>query len=345
MRVLPVLVASALLAMAAALVLGFTGGVGTAVPVHLAFAVGVLPLILAAMGYFVPVLTRSTPAPRWSAVAPVAALFAGLLLVAVLAGMLPYRWLHAAAGLVLTCAAWILGWALHRVQRMVGARHPGTDWYVAALLCLLAAVLLAPTFELWPAHRTALRAAHLHLNLFGFIGLAAIGTLQVLLPTCTGRTDPQAAHRLRAHRWPAFAGVLLVALGSAVSPAMAATGAALLVWVSAAMLRGFQRALGPAVWRRDSAAASLFAAATGLLGLLVLGTAHGLGLVPVRGMAAGFVVGFLLPLVSGAATHLLPLWWRPGRQTEWHAAWRSRLGWMSLPRGWALVFAGWALAV
>ena len=42
--------------------------------------------------------------------------------------------------------------------------------------------------------------------------------------------------------------------------------------------------------------------------------------------ALAFVVGFMLPLVSGAASQLLPVWLRPGVQTGWHAALRRSLG-------------------
>jgi hypothetical protein len=42
--------------------------------------------------------------------------------------------------------------------------------------------------------------------------------------------------------------------------------------------------------------------------------------------ALAFVVGFMLPLVSGAATQLLPVWLRSGVQSSWHATLRGRLG-------------------
>ena len=34
----------------------------------------------------------------------------------------------------------------------------------------------------------------------------------------------------------------------------------------------------------------------------------------------------MLPLVSGAASQLLPVWLRPGIQSDWHARLRARLG-------------------
>lgn len=344
MIALPFLALSAVLALAGALALWATGRASPQVLAHLAFVIGVLPLILAAMGYFVPVLTRSGSPPRGLLLSPLLALAGGLLLVLVLGGQAPRFLLHPAAASVLLGALGTGGWALRRVRGMIGKRHPGIDWYLAALLCLALAVALVPVFDALPADRALLRIAHLHANLLGFIGLTAIGTLQVLVPTCAGRPDPQAVHRLRAHRLPAFGGVLLIVLGSALSPALGAIGAALLAWTVLAMLGGFHRALGDAVWQRDAATASLFAATAGLLGLLVIGVAHAFGWVAGRALLAAFIVAFLLPLVTGAATHLLPLWRRPGRTTEWHLAWRRRLGWMSLPRAWMLVLGGWVLA-
>ena len=41
---------------------------------------------------------------------------------------------------------------------------------------------------------------------------------------------------------------------------------------------------------------------------------------------ATFAAGFLLPLVSGAASQLLPVWLRPGVQSAWHAGLRRSLG-------------------
>lgn len=42
--------------------------------------------------------------------------------------------------------------------------------------------------------------------------------------------------------------------------------------------------------------------------------------------ALAFVSGFMLPLVSGAASQLLPVWLRPGVQSTWHARLRDSLG-------------------
>jgi len=65
----------------------------------------------------------------------------------------------------------------------------------------------------------------------------------------------------------------------------------------------------------------------------------------------GFIAAFLLPLVTGAASHLLPAWWRPGPQGHWHAEFRRRLSRFALSRGLLFVAgglgaaAGWAEAL
>ena len=82
------------------------------------------------------------------------------------------------------------------------------------------------------------------------------------------------------------------------------------------------------------------AAALGLLGLLILGVAHGLGRLPARPAVAGFVIAFLLPLVSGAAAHLLPVWLRPGVQGPWHQLLRTRLCRWGGVRGLLLLLLG-----
>jgi hypothetical protein len=93
------------------------------------------------------------------------------------------------------------------------------------------------------------------------------------------------------------------------------------------------------------AAPSLTAGALGLLGLLVLGGAHGVGWLPARPAVAGFVIAFLLPLVSGAAAQLLPVWLRPGVQGAWHRILRARLCRWSGVRGLLLLLLGLAITI
>lgn len=350
---LPLLAIAALIALAASAALLLTARGSPQLAAHLAFALGVMPLILAAMGYFVPVLTRSSAPGLAARVAPVAAWSGGVLAVGAFATDFSPVTLGLAGLCGLLAAVVLGGWMLVRAQRMFGPRHRGLDWYLAALgflLLALLAVLLMPWF---PAQRNALRLFHLHANLLGFVGLTALGTLQVLLPTCLGQPDPEASQRLRRDIPWAVAGVLLVATGSAaralgatvVDLPLALAGTLLYGVVVLRMLSAWWRRFGGVLVQRHGAAPSLAAAAVGLLGLLALGAAHGLGWMSARPAVVGFVIAFLLPLVSGAAGHLLPVWLRPGVQGDWHRNLRASLCRWGGVRGLLFLALGLALSL
>jgi hypothetical protein len=351
---LPSLAVAALLALvtSAALLLGGLGAPQLAA--HVAFALGVLPLILAAMAYFVPVLTRSGTPGRTAWLPPILAWIGGALAVYSFATSFSPTALGLAASLGALAALALGGWTIDRARRMFGQRHRGLDWYLAALGFLLAALLAVVLMSLYPAQRDGLRLFHLHANLLGFVGLTALGTLQVLLPTCVGQADPDAAGRLRHDLKWAVAGALLVSTGSAapLPPPLrwagaltALAGTALYGWVVAKMLHAWKTRFGRTLVQIHGAAPSLTAAGLGLLGMLALGAVHGFGGLPARPSVAGFVIAFLLPLVIGAASHLLPVWLRPGVQGQWHRGLRARLvRWGGL-RGLSLLLLGVAIAV
>jgi len=346
---LPVLAVAALLSLADSALLLVGGAAAPQLAAHVAFALGVLPLILAAMAYFIPVLTRSGGAGPAAWLPPLLALSGGLTAVHAFAADFSAVRLALAATLGALAALGLATWAIVRARRMFGPRHRGLDWYLAALgyllLALLAVVLMPP----FPEQRNAFRLFHLHANLLGFVGLTALGTLQVLLPTCVGRPDPDTAVRLRSDLKWAVAGVLLVSLGAAaplppsagwMRPQLATAGALLYGWVIARMLFAWRSRFGAALRQIHGAAPSLTAAAVGLLALLALGAAHGFGLMPARPAIAGFVIAFLLPLVTGAASHLLPVWLRPGVQDQWHRDLRAKLVRWGGVRGLSLLLLG-----
>lgn len=311
---------------------------------HVAFAAGVMPLILGAMSHFVPVLTRSGAPALAVRTLPLLALGAGGLaaLTFEMPARVPYG-LDAAAGVGALAALGMAGWIHVRGLRALDRPHPGLHWYTAAAVCLLLALVAVLAMRLVPEQRLALRRFHLHLNTLGFVTLAAVGTLQVLLPTAAGRADPGAAPRLRRDLKWAVAGTLLVAAGSAWAPWLAWLG--LVFWALA---------LAPlaAAWRArfradfialHGPAASLGAALIGLGLVLLAGALHGAGQLPAAHAVTVFFLSFLLPLVTGAVNQLLPLWLRPGGQTRWHETLRARLGRFSGVR--ALLFlVGGALA-
>lgn len=350
---LPLLAVAALLSLATAGVLLLTRLAAPQLAAHLAFALGVLPLILAAMAYFVTVLTRSAAPGLAAWWPPLLAWAAGLVATLGFAGEFSPNGLNLAAILGGFAALGLGGWTLDRTRRMLGPRHRGLDWYLAALGFLLLALLAVLLMPLFPARHNGLRLFHLHANLLGFVGLAALGTLQVLLPTCVGVADPDASLRLRRDIKWAAGGTLLVAVGAAatstasagaVAPAVASLGAAAYAVVVLRMLNAWLSRFGTPLFNAHGAAPSLAVAALGLLGLLVLGVAHGVGWLPGRPAVTGFVVAFLLPLVSGAAAHLLPIWLRPGAQGPWHHALRARLCRWGGVRGVLLLLLGLVIA-
>lgn len=340
-RFLPV--SAALTAAGAALALAAPGGHWLPAALwHLVFAVGALPMILLAMGYFVPVLTRSRDAPRLLAAAPVAAMAAGIGIVGYFLHGTPALRLDA-PWLALLAVGGFAAWIARRWKACMGHPNPCLGWYASALGLLALGLLAVAVSPYVPEQTRALRLFHLHINTLGFIGLTALGTLQVLLPTVAGRPDPDAATRLaRDLKWSA-GGALGVALGAAFAPPLALAAAVVYAWPLVRLMIHAWR-----TWRHEIVAAgsTLPLLAAALAGLIL---ALGHGAIHANGIAAGaadipfFVIGFLLPLVSGAAGHLLPVWLRPGLQNAWHRDGRRRLAYGARLRG-ALLLAGGLLA-
>jgi hypothetical protein len=326
--VLPALVFVALAAFAVALLVA--PHTGRAAALHLILAVGAMPLILGAMGHFIPVLTRSRTAPAGLVGIPLLALAGGVLVVAAL-GLPGLRWWPPAGALpALVAASALLIWSRRRRVGMLGRAHPGLAWYEAALACLMLALVAILASTVWPSQAPALRRLHLHLNTLGFVGLTALGTLAVLLPTVANRPDPEVARRLRRDLPWAVAGTLLVAIGAAWYGPLAGIGGAIwavpLMRMAAAWLRHYRAEIfarhGAAPLLAAALAGLGFSAAVGAVQVFPAPTALHFVVAP----AWVFVTGFMLPLVSGAASQLLPVWLRPGVQGAWHARLRKLLG-------------------
>lgn len=285
-----------------------------------------MPLILGAMAHFVPVLTRTgTPAPAVRAAAPLA-------LVAGLVAALSFEFLGPAAAGTHVAAILALAAALahgvlirQRAQRTIGRPHPGLGWYLAAIACLTLALIGVLVMPVCPQHRSGLRLLHLHLNTLGFVGLTAIGTLHVLLPTAAGRPDAPAARRLRVDLPFGLGGVLLLAIGAAWSRPLSYLGLALLLWPVIRLGNAWAARYAREISARDGVAPSLALALFGLAGVLFVGAGHATGYLAGADAVLAFVIAFLLPLVTGAASQLLPVWLRPGPQSAWHAEVRRML--------------------
>lgn len=341
---LSILVFSALLSFAGAWLLPFAFSLHRAAHVHLALAVGVMPLILGAMSHFVPVLTRSREAGPVVGVILLAAWGAGLLAFAQFAVWLFPFAASAAAGVALLAAMGFARWAWQRGKAALGSPHPCLYWYLAALACLVLALAAIPAMDAWPAQHLLLKRLHLHLNTLGFIGLTAFSTLQVLLPTVAGSPDAQAAQRLRRDLPYAFAGTLLIAVGAAGWSWLALMGLVLWLVPVVRLASAWYGLFRHEILRNTGAAPLLAAALAGFACALMAGGLHGMGWRdPVAG-AHLYIFAFLFPLISGAAGHLLPLWLQPGRQTVWHNAARRRLTFGSGARALLFLASGLLLA-
>jgi len=307
-----------------ALILGASAVLTPVAALHVAFAVGIVPLIFGAMLHFVPVLTRTGSPHRLVALLPFGAQATGIGIVLAIQGLLERSSLHPLAGLDLLFSLLLIGWTIARARRTVGRAHPGWRWYLASLALFGAAVAAIPFF-VSGSDPLAARLFHLHANTLGFIGLAALGTLPVLMPTILRTADPQAAPWLHRRLPVAFAGALLVAGGSAFLWYAALVGGVFLIVVAIGLLAHWLRAFGGRAMLRDGAALSLGFALAFLILLLLASATHAVDAASADGFVFAFVAGFLLPLVTGALSQLLPVWRFNGTRTAERGAMRAIL--------------------
>lgn len=312
---------------------------------HLVLAVGIMPLIAGAMTHFVPVLSRSATPPIAVRLLPLGFQLAGGI---VFFSFVSSNQFYILGAVLALFAATLFGiWIIRRATLAVGKPHPCLNWYLAAITCLMLALLAVLVMALWPEQYAALRRLHLHLNVLGFIGLTAVATMQVLMPTVLASPDPQIAARLRQHLKWAFGGTVLVSLGAAWFAPLAYMG--LLLW-SVPLLqmgRAWLARYASGIFQRNGAVSSLAVAYAGLCVTFLFGALHAHGLLNSQHATLAFILIFLLPLVTGAVSQLLPVWIRPGVQADWHEQVRRKLGaggayraMLFLPGG-VLVGLGW----
>lgn len=307
---------------------------------HIIFAIGILPLILAAMSYFTPVLTRSKQ-PKYLSLIPITGSITGILVAGhfIHPEQIPDG--HYIAACIDTIITLIFGyWAYNAGVKAIGKPHACLNWYLAAIACLLmglGAILLSYAI---PEQRPSLRLFHLHINTLGFIGITAIGTLQVLLPTIAFHPDILAAERLNRHLKWILGGTLLVAGGAAWLHELVWIGLGLLTIPIASLFDSWRRLYLGEIFSVNGAPPILVAALCGYTISLLFGamhaTSHHITINPVF----IFIIAFLIPLVMGAVSHLLPLWLCPGPQTPWHIKSRNSLALGGGLRGTLLLASG-----
>jgi nitrite reductase (NO-forming) len=270
--------------------------------------------------HFAAALLRAPPVAERTATARTLALNLGI--VAVLGGVHTRRPTLAAAG---ACVAGlvVLGHALAlatRIGRALPARLSRTVWfYVAAGAALLAGMGLG----LWLAGGVAssaeaylaLRLAHAHLNVLGWVGLTVVGTQFTLWPTVLHtRMVPGLERAVRWSLPPLAAGLAMAAIGLAAQHKptalaglvayAAGLGIALVPFFRAARQRPPRTA---AAWMLGTGMAWLVVAVAGDLAAL----AASARVVELDGRVARLVpavaAGFALQTLTGALSYLLPV--------------------------------------
>lgn len=323
--------------MAASLIAGYLVATGAVIAAHglvtmpewLALHLLVLGAasnaVLVYSRHFAQALLHARPGPEWPANARLAVFNLGA--IAVVTGMSTGRhWLAVTgAGLVLVAVLThtVSLVAMARVARLSGRLRVVVWYYVAAGMCLLIGGtlggLLAGGVVRTPGWERAVRLAHAHLNLLGWLGLVVVGTLFMLWPavlrTRMVDTAPRTARRVLA--------ITVAGLTVAVTGALCIGWAPGWHWLAAAGMAaytfGVAYALVPAVWEMrvkppGSAAPVallagngwlLVALAVDVVGLTLGGTTAddllGRLLVPMLG------IGVLTQILTGALTFLIPV--------------------------------------
>ena len=223
------------------------------------------------------------------------------------------------AGTVFAAAIVIHLVALSRMtKRGLGGRFTAAvRFYRAAPYALFAGMTAGVVMGIgaggpWYEH---IYAAHLSLNLLGWVGLTVLGTLFLLWPTVLGARMADGAMRAARRALPlCVAGLTLAAVGMlAASGPVAAAGLVLyLVGAVVSLVPAFQ-----AKWRRvfERPAALMLAAAVVwlLVGLGVEAVAAFTAPDPaelsdrISGMLPWFLAGFVVQILVGSLTHLLPI--------------------------------------
>ena len=318
------LVAGVVLAYLAAggvvLALGDRVGLGGWLALHLVLLGAASNAIVVWSEYFMAALLHTTPAGERASLARTVALNVGI--VAVLVGVPSGQSALAAAGAGLAGVVVLVhGLALAgRVGRALPGRLSGTVWfYVAAGAALLAGMGMG----LWLAGGVAgsaeaylaLRLAHGHLNVLGWVGLTVIGTQFTLWPTVLRtRMVPGLERAVRWSLPPLAVGLAVAAAGlAAQNRAIALAGlAGYAAGLGIALVPFIRTALGrpprtAAAWMLGAGMAWLVVAVAGdLVALAVSSPVVELDSQVAR-LVPAVAAGFALQTLTGALSYLLPV--------------------------------------
>ncbi len=296
---------------------------GTWLPVHLALPGAATVAIGAVLPFFIAALAAARPGRPAVRIAVLGLLASGALAVSGGVG-LGSGPLATAGGLLFIAGLVGLGWLL--VSILGGALGPQRGLlpraYAAAIANVIVGASLAtlyvagwgPVLATW----AGLKPAHAWLNVFGFVGLVISATLVHLYPTVLG-TRIALRRSVRLALGGLSVGPAGVALGYLLGSDPVARAGALIVLVGAAALLSFigqaHRARGrwttDAAWHRFSswslaAGAAWYAVGIVLAAARILGSGADPAGWTIDPVAAPLVTGFVLQVLVGSWTHLLP---------------------------------------
>ncbi|MBF0622659.1 MAG: hypothetical protein HQL54_12100 [Magnetococcales bacterium] len=276
---------------------------------HGVMAVGLLPLILSNMLYFVPTLTQSRPATGGVWLLPLLSQLAGGTLVYAL--MTDLFWINLAAPTAIIAASGVLFWIHRRVANMLGQPNFGVRWYQVALIFFILSQVTILVAVNKPEQWVAFRTLHLHFNLLGFVGMTVFGTLPLLLPTVAGYQDPNTLIHLRTNWKFAILGTVISTFATAWMRPLSWVG--MVLWL-VPVVRLFKSVIGhrDAFQMQKQVAISLVGVLAGIVVMAISGVWVMLGTMAASDSLPLFFVVFLIPLIIGALSHLLPMWWWPG---------------------------------
>ncbi|WP_169515216.1 hypothetical protein [Amycolatopsis benzoatilytica] len=309
-------------ALAASLVAGYLIAAGGAVIAHGVLAMPEwLALHLLVLGaasnavlvysrHFAQALLHARPGPEWPANARLAAFNAGAL--AVLTGMTTRLLWLVTAGAALVVLAVLAHTAaliaMTRAANLSGRLRVVVRYYVAAGFCLIIGGTLGGLLgdgAIRPAEwQQAVRLAHAHLNLLGWLGLVVIGTLFMLWPAVLRTRMPDTAPRTARQ----VLAVTVTGLAIAVTGAVLTGWRPAAHWLAVAGMVGYSAgvayALVPAI-REMRAKAPRTAAPVALLagnGWLLTALAIDIAGLAMGSSAADDLLGRLLVPVLGIGT-------------------------------------------
>lgn len=285
---------------------------------------------MGAILFFTPTLTRTAPATGWVTWLPFVGVGIGI---CASIGIQHHRKIAIIAAILSIALNLALEyWLWQRQRNTLGDPHPGLRWYQVAVGFLILGLSTIVVDLGWPEYGWPLRPFHQHINLLGFIGITAMGTLHVFLPTIGSYQSPKAGLWLKQHLTYCALATVCVAVGAASVPWFSLIGRVLwLMPLGLLILSIWQARKNLAV--APGSAHSLVWACVGFVFVISMGP-------PIAPPI--FFTMYLFPLVTGALSHFFPLWWWPTQHTAQRAKAQHFLGQGGAARGMLFFLAGLA---